>query len=189
MTHSPKGCELSPGYLTVAERLQRPLGRIGAPLVRYVTGSDSPAYISLDWHSEHHMEPSMIRAWSYSSGDKHAGLSSRFWDMAVILSAETAQLEEAQQVNSEAEEAVAYLDAVDRVHIGVMPEKRALFAAIEESTARGVAMRLGRGALRASVGYYDHRSHHFESAGAITASPTLVPTEQIAQIYPGLLLV
>jgi hypothetical protein len=154
--------------LDAAERAQRTLDAIGAPVVNMVAGSSSPAYRQLRWAKQAHLNPHDFE-WCEVPGDPSAGLLPRFWKNAVVLGVNPDTMRSARAANSNRGERVdqAIVYEHNGIRVGVSSDDDDMIFGhqiiwdtpsrpgyLPSHDAATVAVRLGRGPLRVTMGLW-----------------------------------
>lgn len=169
--------------LDIAEKLQDYVGFLSKP----ITGSPSPAYVQLSWGKQPQTDPSHL-SWVEIPGNAEAGRIPRHWPTAAIIGTPSSMLTKIQPRSTEVSQAVAYMADDDIVRVGVLPEgKRFGYASKAEHEA--IAMRVGSGALRATMGLWLPESQQFIGPEEVVVLQTEVAIDKITRQYPDVILV
>lgn len=188
------GAESKPHFskaaLNLGEKLQDT--RIG----KWARHSDSPAAKYLRWFHLPDVDRDAID-WAEVPGDLRVKKRQlpREWKNAAILSTDSDEFDRlAAQANDDygadrwARDAVLYeANGVVRIGINPNPEHHGVFGyeSIEGSISLTVAMRLGRGPLRAAMGLYrpDENALYTPSTAPTVVTPS-IPNAEIPDRYP-----
>lgn len=174
--------------LDVAEKAQRVFGRTSVG--RWVTGSDAPAYLRLEWFRLD-VDPGSLHWAREVEGDPEAGRLPRNWNNAAILGVGKDDLAGMSAhepgAGQWAKDAVAF-ESDGVVRVGINPEGDRIFGGTTQTGQEGmltVAMRLGRGPLRATMGHFQPGSGEFFTPSGIVVLEEHIPNEAItAPDYP-----
>jgi hypothetical protein len=177
--------------LDLGERAQHLFG--GTAPMRWAMRSKTPAYLRLEWFSLPDVDPEDL-AWADEvPGDPKAGRLPRNWHNAAILGVsrgDLARLGAHDQVSQHyAKDAVAY-EADGVVRVGINPESDHIFGGLTSGENNGdkmlaVAMRLGRGPLKAAMGHYQPDEERLLIPEGIVVLDQSMPVSQIPVHYPN----
>lgn len=164
-------------------------------LAKRVAASRSPAYVQLRWHKLPDVDPDSIDWAETVPGDPKAGRLPRNWRNAVVLGISRKVLAGLSAHDPEndtyAKDVVAY-ESDGIVRVGVNPDSDHLFGGApywyNGEDILTVAMRLGRGPLKAAMGQYSLAKGLMIPEGTIVVQPS-IPNAEIANKYPHTQLV
>ena len=155
------------------------------PPVRWAMRSNVPAYMKLSWFKLPDLDPESI-SWARTvPGDPEAGGFPRNWNNAAILGVHQGALANLQAHEPEsgrwAKDAVAY-EADGVVRVGVNPEDDRIFGGVGREDQAGmltVAMRLGKGPLRATMGHFQPVTGELFVPDSIVVLEEHIPNKEI----------
>jgi hypothetical protein len=190
MPHRPKD-HFSERTLKTAEHAQKAAvwSRPGRAAVRLVTGSSSPLYRQLQWRSIRNerglwMHPAEV------AGDPTASLLPRNWQMAAIIATPHDALQDLIGINSRGakpEPAIAYATKKN-INVGTLPVAHETLFQQEGSEAL-IAMRLGRGPLRAALGVWLPDQQAFIITPETRVAEPKIDLPKLAARFPNITLV
>lgn len=184
--------DFSDNILRLAEGFQHALGHtwLGERVIGMVTGSDSPTYTQLDWFSRNvTVDSGPLNTVGTGSGDPTAGRLPRSWHNAMVIGAPVEVVEGFKDSVSRSgwQEAVAYVSD-KAVHVGVKPREPYLFGEVGDQNV-GVAMRVGRAALSATMGLWLSSERTYVDFNGVEVVEPILPVSRLATRYPGVALV
>lgn len=173
--------------LSLAERTQELIGnsKTGKALIHITNGSRHPNYLQLDWFSAGVSANINDRISTF--GDQNAGLLPRFWSNAVLLGVSSQEIEKLIEDNPGSQEAAAYMSQ-DVTHVGVIKDDETQILEVLDETTSGVAMRLGKRSLDATVGVWIPAERHFESVQGVEAIEQSIHIDELSSNYPSVQL-
>ncbi|HET9098271.1 MAG TPA: hypothetical protein VFN51_01495 [Candidatus Saccharimonadales bacterium] len=193
---SEKHLQMPDWVLDASERTQHAIGKrwLGARTIRLFVGDDPAFYEQRLWFS-HNLTADVPKTATVPKDDQ-AGLLPRSWHNAAILSSPTVaynnlkyDLKSRNRSNTPLE-AIGYQTG-DKWRIGISAWQGPLFTELVSGSGNremAAAMRIGPGALKASLGFWLPRDRQFFGMDMIKVVEPKIPKVSLPQLYPNMKL-